>query len=207
MTIEQAAPDLVTRRKRDTERAIATAALELFETQGVAHTTAEQIAERAGVSPRTFFRYSPRKEDSVLLGSNEIHEIVTEELQPDRIGDDPIQAIERAFARGVAEFDNESSEVARHMLRMRRLATTEPLLTQALLRADLDGCERIVSTLARALGKESSDFQVRAILAVLDSTARIAFDEWARRVETGETPKVSELYAQARKAVRDAAST
>lgn len=52
--------------KARTEAELARAAAELFARQGVAQTTVEQIAERAGVSERTFFRYFPTKEDAVL---------------------------------------------------------------------------------------------------------------------------------------------
>lgn len=58
--------DLRTRRKLQTEREIHRAALELFEQQGVRATTVPEIAARAGVSPRTFFRYFSTKEEAAL---------------------------------------------------------------------------------------------------------------------------------------------
>jgi AcrR family transcriptional regulator len=56
---------LTERRKAATERDIAAAAAALFAEQGVAGVTAEQIAARAGVSVRTFYRYFARKEDAI----------------------------------------------------------------------------------------------------------------------------------------------
>jgi AcrR family transcriptional regulator len=44
------------------------AALELFELNGYDETTTVDIAEAAGVSPRTFFRYFPTKESLLFFG-------------------------------------------------------------------------------------------------------------------------------------------
>ncbi|WP_448070681.1 helix-turn-helix domain-containing protein [Georgenia yuyongxinii] len=49
-------------RRLDTYLEIHEAALELFESQGIRETTVQQIADRARVSPRTFFRYFTTKE-------------------------------------------------------------------------------------------------------------------------------------------------
>ena len=52
-------PGLRERKKIKLRRAIQTAALRLFETQGYEHTTVEQIAEAAETSTTTFYRYFP----------------------------------------------------------------------------------------------------------------------------------------------------
>ena len=49
-----------------TRQALAEAAIELFAAQGYGATTVEQIANRAAVSPRTFFRHFDSKEDVLL---------------------------------------------------------------------------------------------------------------------------------------------
>ena len=53
-------------RKQLTSRELFLAAFELFGSQGYDNTTVEQIAERVGISKRTFFRYFANKEDLVL---------------------------------------------------------------------------------------------------------------------------------------------
>ena len=60
--------DLRSRRRLDTRQEIHRAALELFEAQGVRETTVQQIAERSGVSSRTFFRHFTTKEQAGLPG-------------------------------------------------------------------------------------------------------------------------------------------
>lgn len=54
------------RHKRRTAAALRDAALERFESVGFDRATVEEIAERAGVSPRTFFRYFATK-DAVIF--------------------------------------------------------------------------------------------------------------------------------------------
>lgn len=56
------------RRQALTRKDIAAAALELFEQRGYEDTTVEQIAEAAGVSLRTFYRYCSSK-DEVLTSA------------------------------------------------------------------------------------------------------------------------------------------
>jgi AcrR family transcriptional regulator len=68
---EAAEPGEPSRRqahKLRTERALQQAALALFGEQGYDTTTTDEIAERAGVSPRTFFRYFPTKESVLFVG-------------------------------------------------------------------------------------------------------------------------------------------
>ncbi|OYN84029.1 TetR/AcrR family transcriptional regulator [Parenemella sanctibonifatiensis] len=62
----ESTPSLRERHRHDTRRRIHLAALELFSTKGVRETTSQEIADLAGVSQRTYFRYFATKEEAAL---------------------------------------------------------------------------------------------------------------------------------------------
>jgi AcrR family transcriptional regulator len=70
-------PSLRDQHKDRTRRALREAALQLFAVRGYDATTTDEIAETAGVSTRTFFRYFPTKEHALYHGESEwIHDFV-----------------------------------------------------------------------------------------------------------------------------------
>lgn len=75
--------------KMRTERLLQKAALELFANQGYDETTTEAIAERAGVSPRTFFRYFATKESVLFVGEYDFFQSFTADFakQPLELSD------------------------------------------------------------------------------------------------------------------------
>lgn len=77
-TTTTAPPSRRQAHKERTERALQQAALKLFAEQGYDETTTDEIAEQAGVSPRTFFRYFPTKESVLFAGSYGWYQTFTE---------------------------------------------------------------------------------------------------------------------------------
>src|SRR5713101_2607092 len=89
------------RKKAKTRAAIQQYALRLFREQGYAATTVEQIAAAVEVSPSTFFRYFPTKEDVVLYDAFDPLLIAAFEAQPADLS--PIQALRGAMRAVFAE--------------------------------------------------------------------------------------------------------
>lgn len=69
---ENSEASLLSRRRADTRRDIHQAALNLFEARGVKAVTVQDIAEAAGISRRTFFRYYSSKEHAAIQGQQRL---------------------------------------------------------------------------------------------------------------------------------------
>src|SRR5215469_5653430 len=93
------------RKKAKTRAAIQRHALRLFRKQGYEATTVEQIAEAAEVSPSTFFRYFPTKEDVVLYDPFDPMLIAAFQAQPPELT--PMQAFREALHATFAAISRE----------------------------------------------------------------------------------------------------
>ena len=92
--------------------------MRLFREQGWEQTTIEQIAEAAEVSPSTFFRYFPTKEDVVL--QDDYDELIVEAFraQPQELT--PLQAIRKALREVIGNVTPREREEEDERLRLSR---------------------------------------------------------------------------------------
>src|SRR5271166_5573302 len=87
------------RKKARTRASIREHALRLFREQTYQGTTVEQIAAAAEVSPSTFFRYFPTKEDVVLRDDFDYRVLEAFERQP--LSSTPLAALRAAIREAV----------------------------------------------------------------------------------------------------------
>jgi AcrR family transcriptional regulator len=164
----------VSLRQRHTDRtrtAIAEAAVELFAERGFAATTVDDIAERAEVAPRTFFRYFPAKE-SVLFHDIETKLGIVREALLARPADEPAHAsVVTVFAALGEQFSADPVKLQF----IRRLVNEEPKL---LIHPRHAMIEHFEETVVRALAERDGvepDVGLRAMTAALLSCVGIAF--------------------------------
>lgn len=186
------------RRHQRTARDIRDAALQLFESQGFAGTTVDQIAREAGVSPRTFFRYCASKEDALLLdeegAEGEILGAIAR-LQP---GDDVLAALERSVEVIMARIEEAPMHRAR-TVRMRRVVQGEPALAAASLREESSRNGRLVAALIQS--GATDPLHASAAVMVLSATMRLATDQWVRAAETGSA-RLVEHFRESQAVIR-----
>jgi AcrR family transcriptional regulator len=155
-------------------------ALRLFAEKGYAQTTIEDIADAAAISPRTFFRYFPTKEDVVLWDE---YDPEAAELLAARPADEPVAESCRAVIRETLGglFRRDPTEL---LGRVRLLSSVPELRARFLdMQAGwLSSTEVQDSELAAALAHRhlADDRQLRVIVAALSAAVTIAIDEWQR---------------------------
>ncbi|MCJ1708219.1 TetR/AcrR family transcriptional regulator [Microbacterium sp. VKM Ac-2923] len=191
------------RRRRETSVEICAAALDLFEQKGVSGTTVDEIAARAGVSPRTFFRLARTKEDAVFVDDTRFIEALAGVGEP---GDDIAAlttALRAVFGRELEKLDADP-QARERFLRVRRLIAHEPALLGAAIRREATSSDRFIPEIADRLG--CSELDVRAALGLAGLEMRTTLDEWARRHERGASSSLVDLHRDVQRQMGRAAS-
>lgn len=164
---EQPRP-LRARRQAATREEISHAALDLFERQGYAATTVEQIASAAGVSLRTFYRYCASKDEALA------HELAAGPAQlVARIIDHPDLPLREAVIAGFVD----TTRGPEHR-RLLRAVLDASALRGAWLSAGRDAQD----DLARVLGDRLPDatpLVVHAHAASVIAVLTAALEAWA----------------------------
>ena len=165
-----ARPGLRERKKARTRAAIRQQALRLFRQQGYDATTVEQIAEAAEVSPSTFFRYFPTKEDVVLQDDMEFRWADALRSQPPDLP--PIAAIRASMLAAMGTLSEEDLQLLQESA---QLSTTVPAIRARML-DDFGRTVQIFSEmLAERVGQNAED---RAVRAVAGAVLGIAMTAW-----------------------------
>ncbi|GAA3396397.1 TetR/AcrR family transcriptional regulator [Streptomyces roseoviridis] len=172
-------PSLTERRKAATQLDIARAAAELFTERGPDDTTAEDIAQRAGVALRTFYRYFRSKQDAVaplLAGGADRWRA---ELAATPPGTDLAAALERSVASSLAAAGEEAAEGLRWTRGLLRAAEHDPALRAVWYRVNQESEERLRDVLAALAGPDADPVDLRLTAAAATAAIRIALETWA----------------------------
>ncbi|HEX9998944.1 MAG TPA: TetR family transcriptional regulator [Actinoplanes sp.] len=158
------------RKKAKTRATIRETAMRLFEEQGYAATTVDQIADAAEVSPSTFFRYFPTKEDVVL--TDDYDPVILAAVRAQPAGMHPIDAIIGAIRTVFGRMTPAEVDAER---RRQRLFQAVPELQARMMQQTSAVLELFAEAIAEQCGLPPDDFSARvmagavigAVLAVL----------------------------------------
>jgi AcrR family transcriptional regulator len=174
-------PGLRERKKARTRWAIQEEALKLFREQGYQATTIDQIAAAADISPSTFFRYFPTKEDVVV-------EDAFDDLFVTAFGEagkaaDPVAEVRRIMAAAMSVMPANEWEKSEERA---ALVLSEPALRARSIDNLLAVSARAMQALAESAGRPADDVGVAAVTgAVMGVIASVAMSTAERGRLTG----------------------
>jgi AcrR family transcriptional regulator len=165
---------------------LAGAALELYGERGFEQTTVADIAARAGLTERTFFRHFADKREVLFAGSERLQQLMVGGLAAAPVGATPVDAVAAALDTATGFFDQGRQDYARR--RQGVIVANTELRERELIK---------MATLAAALVQGLRDRGVPDPAASLAAEAgiavfRVAFERW---VAEGETRTLAELIA------------
>jgi AcrR family transcriptional regulator len=169
--IDYAVRDM-SRWKPDAAGRLMTAAIALFDEHGYDQTTVAEIAERAGLTKRTFFRYFADKREVLFGGSEELRHRWLEAVAAAPAGADPLTAATAGFDPVAAMFA-ERHELAR--IRARIIAANPELQERELIK--LHSLARSINTALAERGTPAVAANLAAQTAV--TVFHVAFTRWA----------------------------
>jgi AcrR family transcriptional regulator len=178
------------RWKPDSRGRLAEAALALFGERGFENTTVAQIAARAGLTERTFFRYFADKREVLFWGSQTLQELMVTAVVNAPPSAAPLEAVAGALdAAGTAL--QERFEFAR----MRHTVIVE---SEELRERELIKLASLAAALAEALRRRGTTGPIATLTAEAGiAVFRVAFERWV----TETAPK--ELSALIRESLEE----
>jgi AcrR family transcriptional regulator len=163
------------------------AAFRLFIERGYDAVTTEEIAAAAGISPRTFFRHVPTKDELLLApvrhGGAKVVDLL--EQRPAREG--PDIALINAIITRTRSFDEADTEEWRAAL-----LVAPDLLDKLTMHTSADK-ERAMKLIAERMGTNPYvDIRPGLLVQLAFAAADFAFQQWVRQSST--TPRPLDLY-------------
>jgi len=161
------------RKKAVTRRALQQHALRLFLANGYDATTVDAIAQAAGVSHMTFFRYFPTKEDVVLADE---YDPLLAELIAARPAEEPaLDALRHALGAGFAAIYGADRDA---LLCRTRLILQTPALRARLWEQQAATERLFASALAARRGQDVPDLATRVLAAACLAVVTTALTAW-----------------------------
>jgi len=176
---------------RDRQRAqiradIRRAAFRLFIERGYDTVTTEEIATAAGVSPRTFFRHVPTKEDLLLAPVRHGGAAIVNLLEQRPARESPDVALINAIVARIRSFDQADIEEWREALLI-----APGLLDKATIHTPTDK-ERAAKLVGERMGANpEDDIRPGLLVQLAFSAADFAFQRWVRQ---STPPRPLDLY-------------
>jgi AcrR family transcriptional regulator len=162
------------RKKLKTRRAIRAAAFRLFNEQGYENTTVDRIAADADVSPSTFFRYFPTKED--LITTDDYDPLMESALRGRPVDEPLLESVREAILpalRSIMIMEREEM-----LLRMRLLRDNPAIRSRSATEMSRTR-DALVGILVEQRGPTTDLLALRAPVSAILAACNEAIEDWA----------------------------
>nr|BBH94823.1 TetR family transcriptional regulator [Thermogemmatispora argillosa] len=169
-------PGLRERKKRLLQEAIEQAALTLFRQRGYEQTAIQDIAEAVMISPRTFFRYFPSKEEVLLGPTRAVMQAGLAYLRalPVAQAREARAALQGALLHIADLYQQQRRSFLLRYQIARQVPSVAAFYLYALLEAETAFCD-----LLQERGGETLDrAQLRLLVATHIATLRVTLEQW-----------------------------
>lgn len=163
------------RKKHQTHEALVASALALFAERGFERVTVEEIAASCGVSPRTFFRYFPSKEDVLFADIDGRQQQLLAAIDEQPGGTTPLLALRAAVFAVASDYEDER---ARILLRHQVIASTPALWHRAVERHHQWELAIVEELRHTGLAAGLDDLELRLVVAASSTALRVAVETW-----------------------------
>ncbi len=162
----------MTRWGPDAKGRLVQSALELYAKRGYDQTTVAEIAERAGLTERTFFRHFADKKEVLFAGSNNLRDLLVSAVEGAPLSAAPMEAVAAGLLAAGVVFSQERRDHSRRRQSVisanTELRERELIKLAALASAMADTLRR------RGVPEPAASLTAEAGIAVF----RVAFDRW-----------------------------
>jgi AcrR family transcriptional regulator len=195
MTLPTRPESLRDRQRAQIRADIRRAAFRLFVERGYDAVTTEEIATAAGVSPRTFFRHVPTKEELFLAPVRHGGAAIVNLLEQRPAGESPDVALINAIITRTRSFEQADTEEWRAAL-----LVAPDLLDRVTVHtpADKERATKLVAERMRA--NPETDIRPGLLVQLAFAAADFAFQRWVR--QSGKTWPLDRYVAEALAAVK-----
>jgi AcrR family transcriptional regulator len=167
----------------DARGRLAQAAFALYGERGFEQTTVGEIAERAGLTERTFFRHFADKREVLFAGADTLRELLQGTMTSAPDSATPIEAVAAALEAAGA-FIQEGGELARQ--RQAIIAASAELQERELIKL-----ASLASVLAHALRRRGVEDPAASLTAETGiAVFRVAFDRWVNGPDQEDLPRL-----------------
>jgi len=147
------------------------AAMELFHERGYAGTTVQEIAARAGLTERTFFRYFTDKREVLFGGSEALRKLMVESVESAEKATPPFDAVALALEAAASELQGRREHAK---ARATLIAAHPELLERELIKLTSLAAAVAEALRARGVSEPEASLAAEAAIAIF----KVAFERW-----------------------------